>query len=237
MDHPVAVIGGTGRTGRLIVRDLLSHGEQVRVLSRRSPGPRSLPPGAEHHPTDVRLAESLRRPLHGCSALVYCVEPGTDNEGRDRPETTMSQGVRHVLAAATAAGERPHVVLVSQIHATHSAHPLNAYGRLMDWRYAGEEAVRTSGLPYTVVRPGWLTDEPAGSQGVILSQGDTQTGVVARGDLAQACLQALYCPAARGLTFELFNRSGGPLQPAETRTPAWDHAFAALDYDPALTAA
>jgi uncharacterized protein YbjT (DUF2867 family) len=33
---------------------------------------------------------------------------------------------------------------------------------LMDHKYAGEEALRNSGVSYTVVRPGGLTNKPAG---------------------------------------------------------------------------
>ncbi|MFJ8083598.1 SDR family oxidoreductase [Streptomyces sp. NPDC096205] len=232
MDHPIAVIGGTGRTGRLVARRLTERGERVRVLSRRPPRlPGHLPPGAVHHRADVRDPASLRGPLAGCSALVYCVEPGTENEGPDRPETTMYLGVRNALEAATSAGERPRVVLVSQIHTTHLGHPLNAYGRLLDWRRAGEEAVRASGLPYTVVRPGWLTEERPAGEGIRLVQGDAGTGTVSRPDLAEACVQALACPSADGITFELFNSSGAaPWQPGDS-TSAWELAFAALDWD------
>ncbi|GAA5015748.1 NAD(P)H-binding protein [Kitasatospora paranensis] len=221
MDSPVVVLGGAGRLGRLIVQRLLDRSEQVRVVGRSvQSARRSLPPGAVFHRADVREPESLGEPLARSAALVYCVEPGTDDSGPDRPETTVHQGVLHALAAATQGGNRPRVVLVSQIHATHRTHPLNAYGRVLDWRLAGEEAVRSSGLPYTVVRPGWLTDLPGGAR-VRLEQGDRGFGQVAREDVAEACVQALYHRAADGVTFEIFNEPGF----AATR---WPEAFAAL---------
>lgn len=225
MERPVAVVGGTGRTGRLIVQRLLDRGEQVRVLGRSAQRERcQLPERVDLHPCDVRESESLDKALRGCSALVYCVEPGTEDTGPDRPETTVHLGVCNAIEAATAAGERPHMVLVSQIHSTHRVHPLNAFGRLLDWRLAGEQEVRYSGLPYTVVRPGWLREERGSGECVRLEQGDEATGHVSRADLAEACLQALYSPYAVGVTFELFNRPG--------RTPAWQQAFAGLQRDP-----
>ncbi|MEZ0095580.1 NAD(P)H-binding protein [Streptacidiphilus sp. EB129] len=227
MDSPVVVVGGSGRVGRLMVKKLLARGESVHVIGRSAHrARRHLPAGAAFHRGDVRVAESLGRVLMRSSAVIYCVEPGTDESGPDRPETTLHIGVRHVLDAATAAGGHPHVVLVSQIHATHHGHPFNAYGRVLDWRLAGEEAVRESGLPYTVVRPGWLTDEPVAGPRVRLEQGDRGDGQVSRQDLAEACVQALYCPSASGVTFELFNEAG----PAPT---SWEGLYAALEWDPA----
>lgn len=225
MDHHVAVVGGTGRTGRMIVQRLLARGESVLALGRRAPRPQqALPAGAVFRSADVRDPESLPAVLGDCSAVVYCVEPGTENAGPDRPETTMHRGVLHVLAAATARGLRPHMVLVSQIHTTHLGHPLNAYGRLLDWRRAGEDAVRDSGLRYTVVRPGWLRDDRADGEGIRLVQGDRETGRLSRQDLAETCVQVLYRPSSAGLTFEVFN--GTPAV-----NDAWEQEFAGLGGD------
>lgn len=224
MDNPVAVVGGTGRSGRLMVQRLLDLGEEVRVVGRHAQRGRCrLPERADFCQADVREPDSLTGALAGCSAVIYCVEPGTADVGPERPETTMHLGVRHALAAATAVGDQPHVVLVSQIHSTHRVHPLNAFGRMLDWRRAGEEEVRYSGLPYTVVRPGWLTDQRRPEEGVRLEQGDHATGYVSRADLAEACVQALYSPHANGVTFEIFNRQGA--------TPTWEQAFSGLQWD------
>ncbi|MDH6116725.1 NAD(P)H-binding protein [Kitasatospora sp. GAS204B] len=225
MDNPVVVVGGTGRVGRFIVQGLLERRESVRVIGRSAHrARRELAPGAVFRQADVRAPQTLGGALAGCSAVVYGVEPGTEQSGPDRPETTLCHGVRNVLKAATADGNRPHVVLISQLHATHQGHPLNAYGRLLSWRFAGEEALRESGLPYTVVRPGWLIDDRSAGHRVRLHQGDQGTGQVARRDVAEACLQALYTPAARGVTFEIFNEPGVPF-------PSWSEAYGSLAWD------
>jgi len=69
---------------------------------------------------------------------------------------------------------------------------------------AGEEALRRSGLPYTIVRPGGLSDKAAGEAKLRVLQGDTgASGGVARADLAAACVAALADPAAARVTLEL----------------------------------
>ncbi|GAA2420445.1 SDR family oxidoreductase [Streptomyces mauvecolor] len=209
MYGPIAVIGGAGRLGSRVTRHLLDQGAQVRVVSRDpARNANRIAPGAELHRADVRYAATLGQALRDCTGIVFSVEPGTADSGPDSPETTMYDGVRNVLAAAGEYGLRPHFVLVSQIFVTRRHHPMNAYGRLLDWRLRGEDAVRTSTLPYTVIRPSWLTDdEPAGAR-VRLEQDDRGSGWVSRDAVAEACVHALRAPSAVGRTFELYNEPG-----------------------------
>ena len=73
----------------------------------------------------------------------------------------------------------------------------------MDQKFKGEECLRGSGVPYTVVRPGGLKDEPAGLKKLIAAQGDTASGSVSRADVAAVCVAALSDAAARNVTMEL----------------------------------
>lgn len=207
MQSSIAVIGGAGRTGVIITRRLLEEGHHVRVVSR-DPQRAALPPGAEKHRADVRYARSLGPALHGCSGIVFTVEPGTADSGPHSPESTVYDGVRNVLSAVADGAARPHLVLVSQIFVTRREHPMNAYGRLLDWRLRGEDEVRASGLPYTVVRPSWLTDSDVAGSRVRLEQNDRGNGWVSRKSVAEACVQSLCLPAAAGRTFELYNEPG-----------------------------
>ena len=223
MISPVTVVGGAGRTGRLVAADLLAAGAEVRVASRSATRTATdlVAGGATAFDVDVRRdGPGLAAALTGAAAVVYTVEPGTANSGSNRPETTMYQGVRHVLAHCSASTR---FVLVSSIYVTRPEHQFNEWGRLLDWRLRGEDAVRASGLPYTVVRPGWLLDDRSG-RAVRLEQGDQGDGQVTRVDVARACVQALVCPSAIGVTFELYNRSGPA--PAD-----WEPLFATLTKD------
>ncbi|MBF9070782.1 SDR family oxidoreductase [Streptacidiphilus fuscans] len=231
MNSPLAVIGGAGRVGGLVARRLAEEGARVRVVSRNPRhAPQRVPSGVEVFEADVREADTLRVALRGCAGVVFSVEPGTAESGPDSPESTMYDGVRNVLAAATAEGERPYFVLVSQIFVTRREHPMNAYGRLLDWRLRGEDAVRESGLPYTVVRPSWLTDEHFAGERVRLEQGDSGQGWVSRADVAEACVQALRSPTAENRTFELYNEPGAVSED-------WTGRFARLAPDRVLTRA
>ncbi len=219
---PVTVIGGTGRIGRLVVSSLHHQGAEVRVVSRNARhGSRVLPAGVRVFEGDVREPATITDPLRDAAGVVFSVEPGIASSGPDRPETTMYQGVQNVLRTCLSWPGRPHLVLVSQIYVTRENHPMNRYGRLLDWRLRGEDAIRTSGLPYTILRPSWLTDDPGGEKGIRFEQGDTGDGSVSRADVAETCVQALICPSANGVTCEMYNEDGLP--PAD-----WDKQFEML---------
>jgi uncharacterized protein YbjT (DUF2867 family) len=204
----------------MVTDRLLERGTPVRALSRSGRKRR----GVEVFSGDIRDRSSLsEEAFRGLGGLVFSVEPGTANSGPERPETTMFQGVRNVLSACAAAGSEPHVVLVSQIYVTRPEHPINSYGRLLDWRLRGEQEVRESGLPYTIVRPSWFTaDHPIG-RGVRLEQGDTGDGKISVIDVADAVLQGLIEPAALRKTFELYNQPG--------ETPDWSALLSRLQPD------
>ncbi|MET8582993.1 SDR family oxidoreductase [Streptomyces collinus] len=225
MHGPIAVIGGAGRLGALVTRRLAGAGERVRVVSRHPERGATPPPGTELRQADVRYLDALEPALRGTAAVVFCVEPGTADSGPDSPETTVYSGVRNVLAAAAENPVRPRFLLVSQIFVTRREHPMNAYGRLLDWRLRGEDAVRDSGFAYTVVRPGWLTDDGGAGAGVRLEQDDRGDGWVSRASVAEACVRALGSAAATGRTFELYNEPG-------TAPADWEPLFRRLTPDP-----
>jgi uncharacterized protein YbjT (DUF2867 family) len=91
--------------------------------------------------------------------------------------------------------------------------------------------VRASGLPYTIVRPGWFDyNEPDQEQLVMLQgdrrwAGDPSDGVVSRAQIAQTLVASLTSNAADHKTFELVAESG-------PRQDDLDSLFEALQPDP-----
>ncbi len=81
-------------------------------------------------------------------------------------------------------------------------------GGILTWKLKGEDCVRSSGIPYTVIRPCALTEEPGG-KALIFDQGDNIKGKVSREDIAQLCVQALDLPEACNVTFEVKEGENG----------------------------
>lgn len=219
---PVLVIGGAGRTGRRVAGRLVEQGRNVQVLSRHPlhGDGQDASGGVQHLRGDLTAMDPAV--LDAVGGIVVSVEPPSDAAGA---EALMHRGVA-ALARAAAARQVP-VVLVSQIYITRpDAYPqmravIKARGR-------GEQALRASGTPYVIVRPGWLRDGPAA--GVRLEQGDTGDGAVSRETVAEACVQALLTSAAFGRTFEIFDADAGAADEPGTAVD-WAALFGVLIAD------
>ena len=72
---------------------------------------------------------------------------------------------------------------------------------LLNWKFKGEEVVRSSGIPYTIIRPCGMTEQPGG-QALIFDQGDNIKGIVSRDDIAELCVKVLEENQACNTTFE-----------------------------------
>ena len=220
----VLVAGATGGTGSEVVRELLANGYRVRAFVREIDMARaSLGDDIEYAVGDVRERATIDAALDGVGALISAIGAGRGNPDNG-PEFVDYGGVRNMADAAAAVG-LGQFVLISSMGVTHEDHVLNKmFNNVLNWKFKGEEALRASGVPYTIVRPGGLTNEPGGIKSIVFAQGDDETGVIPRADLARVCVAALNNSAALNKTFEV--NSGKP--PANDDFAA---AFMALEQD------
>ncbi|MGM3304511.1 CIA30 family protein [Anabaena sp. WFMT] len=75
-------------------------------------------------------------------------------------------------------------------------------GGILTWKLRGEDSLRETGIPYTIIRPCALTEATGGKE-LIFEQGDNIRGKISRDDVAEICIQSLQQPKARNLTFEV----------------------------------
>ncbi|CAL2252045.1 unnamed protein product [Prunus armeniaca] len=105
----------------------------------------------------------------------------------------------HVGSAGITRPDRPGLDLSKQPPAVHLNKELDF---ILTFKLKGEDLIRESGIPYTIVRPCVLTEELAGAD-LIFDQGDNITGKISREEVAQICVAALESPYASGKTFEV----------------------------------
>ncbi|RVW83790.1 hypothetical protein CK203_041770 [Vitis vinifera] len=110
----------------------------------------------------------------------------------------------HVSSAGVTRPERPGLDLSKQPPAVRLNKEL---GFILTFKLKGEDLIRESGVPYAIVRPCALTEEPAGAD-LIFDQGDNITGKVSREEIARICIAALESPYACDKTFERAVYSG-----------------------------
>ncbi len=146
----VFVTGATGFVGQEVLSRLFAEGHRVRILARN---PRSATAlacnsrfGAEVHQGDVRNPESLRTGLKNVDAVIHLV--GIISEVGDNTfENIHTRATKNMVSAAREAG-------VSRfIHMSALGTRPNAVSRYHQTKWAAEEAVRRSGLQFTVFRP------------------------------------------------------------------------------------
>ncbi|XP_017410658.1 protein HIGH CHLOROPHYLL FLUORESCENCE PHENOTYPE 173, chloroplastic isoform X2 [Vigna angularis] len=105
----------------------------------------------------------------------------------------------HVSSAGVTRPERPGLDLSKQPPAVRLNKEL---GFILTFKLKGEDLLRESGIPYLIVRPCALTEEPAGAD-LIFDQGDNITGKISREEVARMCVAALDSPYACDKTFEV----------------------------------
>lgn len=212
MSQPILIAGATGGVGQQLIGKLLAQGQTVRALVRDVTQGNALfgaHEGLQLVGGDVRETVSLPRAVIGVRAVI-CAIGARVPVGANSPEKIDYEGVRNlVLAARNASIGR--VLLVSSLGVTHPDHPLNNFGRVLDWKLKGENVLRNSGLIYTIVRPGGLTDEPGGQAALRVDQGDRLSGGrISRSDVAAVCLAALDDLGTYHTTFEVIAEAGTP---------------------------
>lgn len=223
----ILVVGATGSIGRLVVEEAQRRGHDVRALVRSADKARRLVDGVEVAVGDVTRPETLIDAVAGVDAIVLTL--GSSN-GKVGSETVDYGGVRNILDALGSRTVR--IALMTAIGVTDRVGSYNRRTEAHDWKRRSERLVRASGLPYTIVRPGWFDANDADENRLDLLQGDTRhagdpsDGVIARKQIAEVLVHSLGSVEAINKTFELVAVRG----PAQDDI---DGLFAALRPDPA----
>ncbi|WP_316234385.1 SDR family oxidoreductase [Bradyrhizobium sp. SZCCHNR1098] len=190
----ILVLGATGGTGRLIVREALARGDNVTALVR-SPGKAGDLQGAHLIVGDARDEATLRKALKGQDAVISAL--GTP-AGPFR-EVTLLSTVTRSLVDAMRAERVSRLVAITGIGAGDSAgHGGFLFDRLifpllLRKVYADknrqEAIIGNSGLDWVVVRPSVLNDKPGGHTVRALTDlTDFHGGTIARADVARFVL-------------------------------------------------
>jgi uncharacterized protein YbjT (DUF2867 family) len=192
----VLVAGATGGCGRWVVRRLSDLGIAARAFTRDARRAASL--GAvEVVEGNAFSLEDCRRATEGCQAVICTLgDRWVPPDGR----IVDGEGVINLVRAAERAGAR-RFILVSSLGAGDSWAPFfvrwlfRAIGVMPIIREKGRSEVylRASGLRWTILRPGFLTNFRMRGEPVLLPVSGRAPGLTTRqavADVAVRCLQA-----------------------------------------------
>jgi len=216
-DHPIVVLGAGGQVGRICTQILASKKLYVRAVTRNG---RSIveSPFVSSVAADVtKLNDALLNSMKGGSGAIFAAS--ASKNGGDAAHVDYLGAYNTAEAAIT--NKIPKLVVISSGAVTRPTSLgfkiTNVFGRIMDYKIAGETALReaysqsdASGLSYTIIRPGGLSNNPSkGASGVEISQGDILSAEIGREDVALVAVAALLKGAETdNVTLEV-NGSGG----------------------------
>jgi len=193
----IFVIGGTRATGFQVVKRLVERGENVTVLVRPTSDLSNLEPlGVTTVVGDALDPDSLKAAMtSGQFRMVFSSlgGKGPDGEWVDVP------GTKNAIDAAKSAGI-PNFFLVSTIGAGDSKDALPWYFKLIlrsaiKRKNESEAYLFDSGLDYTIVRPGGLTDDAETGTGT-LTEDRSIMGFISRAELGRLIVEAIYDPSS-----------------------------------------
>jgi uncharacterized protein YbjT (DUF2867 family) len=200
----VVIAGGHGQIALLLEKQLSAAGDQPVGMVRNPDHVSDLEAaGAEAVVIDLEQTDTagVAEVLQGADAVVFAAGGGPDS-GVARKET-VDKGAAILLAdAAQQAGVRRYVMISAM--GTEQADPDSdeVFQVYLRAKKAADDYVRASGLDWTIVRPGRLTDD-AGTGRVTV--GTLEPGEVPRADVAAVVREALHTPATIGATFDLLS--------------------------------
>jgi uncharacterized protein YbjT (DUF2867 family) len=198
----VVIAGGHGKIALRLERLLAERGDRVRALIRNPDHEADVRgTGAEPVLADLEQLDDLSDQVTGADAIVFAAGAGPGS-GPERKRTLDYGGAVKLIEAADKAGVRRYV-MVSSIGAHDPASGPEAMRPYLEAKHDADEALQASGLDYTIVRPGSLTDDP-GNGRVRLTTELGHRGPIPRDDVAAVLRAVLDTPETIGLTFEAF---------------------------------
>jgi uncharacterized protein YbjT (DUF2867 family) len=198
----VAIAGGHGQIALRLARVLTARGDQARSLIRNpdhADDVRAV--GADPVVCDLEQAseDDVARAVDGADAVVFAAGAGPGS-GSERKDTMDYGGAAKLIAAAKRAGIARYVI-VSSMGADANASGDDTFAVYLRAKGRADDDLRASGLDFTVVRPGALTNEP-GTGRVALGE-KVDRGEIPRDDVAAVLAAVLGAPNTVGATLDL----------------------------------
>ena len=200
----VVVAGGHGQVALRLLRLLAERGDRARGLIRNPDHRADLEAaGAEPVLCDLEADDAdVPAAVAGADAVVFAAGAGPGS-GPERKQTVDLGGAVKLIDAAKANAISRYAI-VSSMGAGNPPEGSEGMAPYLRAKAAADEAVAASGLDYTIVRPGGLTNDP-GEGRIEAAEELGRRGRIPRDDVAATLVGVLYEPATVGKTFELLS--------------------------------
>ncbi|MCL8025878.1 SDR family oxidoreductase [Nocardioides bruguierae] len=200
----IAIVGGHGKVAQQLIRVLAGQGDTPVALVRRAEYKAELEAlGAEVRLLDIENSDSgdFAGAFEGCDAVVFAAGGGPDGN-IERKRTVDLEGSLKSIEGARKAGIDRFV----QVSAIGADNPLpedtsDVWRAYAEAKRDADAALRDSGLAWTILRPGALTDDPATDRVLLAEQ--VERGEISRADVAAVIAAFLHDSGTVGVQVEL----------------------------------
>jgi NAD(P)H dehydrogenase (quinone) len=190
----IAITGASGQLGRLVISKLKAKVPASEIIALARDPEKAADLNVAVRQADYAKPETLAPALAGVATLLLISSSEVGLRAVQH---------RNVIDAAKGAGVK-RIVYTSVLHADTT--PLS----LADEHRTTEAALKASGIPYTILRNGWYTENYTASVGgavaggaLIGSAGDGRISSATRADYAEAAVAVLTGDGHEGRTYEL----------------------------------
>jgi NAD(P)H dehydrogenase (quinone) len=190
----IAVTAATGQLGRLVIAKLKAKTPAKEIVALARDPAKAADLGVAVREADYSKPETLAKALAGVDTLLLISSSEIGQRAAQH---------RNVIEAAKKAGVK-RIVYTSLLRADSTPLSLGAEHK------ATEADLRASGVPFTILRNGWYTENYTGSVGGALvggafigASGEGKISAAARADYADAAVAALTSEGHAGRTYEL----------------------------------
>ena len=202
----VLIAGAHGKTARRLTRMLVAEGHEVRGLVRKEEQTEDVSSdGAEPVLVDLEAEEvsgGVGDAVKGCDAIVFAAGAGPGS-GDARKETMDYGGAAKLVEAAEDRGVRRYLMLSAMGAADPEEGPegMRPYLRA---KARADERLAQSGLDYTIIRPGGLTEDE-GTGRIDAAENLGRRGEIPREDVASTFAAALQDHDTYRKTFDILS--------------------------------
>lgn len=200
----IAIVGGHGKVALQLIPILTGRGHTVIPLARKQQQLLDLAAmGTQPRELDIENSTDadFAAAFEGCDAVVFSAGGGPDGN-IERKQTVDLEGATKSIAGAKAAG----VSRLVQVSAIGVDNPLPDDATPVWQAYVAAKrdadvALRDSGLEWTIIRPGSLTDTAA--TGRVQLAPTVEYGEISRADVAHVIADCLDRPDTAGAQWDL----------------------------------
>lgn len=196
----VFIAGANGQIGQHLLQEMANSDHEARALIRHpDQGPDLQQLGATETVVGD-LEHDCSEAMRGCDAVIFAAGSGP-HTGPDKTIDVDQDGAIRLMDTAKAMGIK-RFIIVSSMGAGEPDKGPEKLQHYLQAKHNADEYLKNSGLDYTIVRPGQLTDDE-GTGRIAVSGAFESFGKIPRQDVARVLLAVLDSADTANCVFEV----------------------------------